>query len=49
MPAVAQGVAWHQPRCVWSRVGVRLADRIRWHRERADALLVKMKKLGDIE
>lgn len=29
-------------------LGVRLTERIRWHRERADALLAQMTKLGDV-
>lgn len=30
-------------------LGVRLSDRIRWHRERGDALLAQIKKLGEVE
>jgi hypothetical protein len=28
---------------------VRLTERIRWHRERADTLILQMKKLADVE
>jgi hypothetical protein len=28
---------------------VRMTERIRWHRERADALIMQMKKLADVE
>lgn len=30
-------------------LAVRLGERIRWHRERGDAIVVQMKKLGEIE
>lgn len=30
-------------------LGVRLAERIRWHREKADALLAQMSKLAEVE
>jgi hypothetical protein len=30
-------------------LGVRLTDRIRWHRERGDALVTQMKRLEDVE
>jgi hypothetical protein len=30
-------------------LAVRLTQRIRWHRDRADALLVQVKKLGEVE
>ncbi len=30
-------------------LAVRLAERIRWHRERGDVLIQQMKKLGEVE
>ncbi len=43
---IVQGLRLH---VTGQELAVRLAERIRWHRERGDVLIEQMKKLGDVE